>query len=146
MFAPAFKGPLSISLGFFPFVKSIDPYGMWLVSTGEIGMKSLISLPNRHMTGDNLVSGSAVLSSPLGPVFEDIKSFAVFTPISALGLKFGKATDYNLCCTPQLFKNWDADDEANSSPPSDAHSSGIHYVAKILRRLVIRPLVPSSAC
>ena len=73
---------------------------------GRMGIKSHIGLPKTHITGESLVSLSGVLRywriarwnisvfrSPLGPVLSISNRFTVFTPISALQLPCGKATE-----------------------------------------------------
>lgn len=69
-------------------------------------MKSLTGRPNRHMAGDRRVSLSGVFlycrtarwnlsvsMVPSGPVLSTIILLMVFTPISALLLLWGKATE-----------------------------------------------------
>ena len=80
---------------------------------GCIGRKSLIALPNTHMEGDTLVTGSGVflywrsarrklslLRPPLGSVFVVIKRFAVSTPSSPLQFECGKYADDCMTHTP----------------------------------------------
>lgn len=69
-------------------------------------MKSRTGLPNTHIAGDSPVVGSgqlrycrmalcslSVSKLPLGPVFSEMSLFVVLTPISALQLECGKATE-----------------------------------------------------
>ena len=122
---------------------------------GSIGMKSLIGRPNTHIAGDNFVSESGVFrywriarwtpsvsSSPLVPVLLVMRRSTVFTPISALQLLCGNATDESWWCTPQVLRKRRVVVEVNSGPPSDASSSGIPYVTNERRRLSIRPSAP----
>ena len=101
-------------------------------------MKSLIGRPKRHIAGEIFVVGSGALrycrtalctlsvsSSPLGPVLSTRSRFIVFTPISALQLLCGKATEERRWCTPQVLRNVLVLLATNSGPPSDASSSGI---------------------
>ena len=69
---------------------------------------SLIGFPKTHIAGERPVNGSgqlrycsialcnlSVFKLPLGPVFSVISRFAVLTPISALQLECGNATEEN---------------------------------------------------
>ena len=69
-------------------------------------MKSLIGLPKTHIAGESYVAGSgvlrycsiatrnaSVLRSPLGEVLDVIRRLTVLTPISALQLEWGNATE-----------------------------------------------------
>ena len=119
-------------------------------------MKSLIGLPKTHCAGDSLVFGSGVLRYckmacwnalvlrlPCGSVLFVISLLTVFTPISALQLEWGNATDERRWCTPQSFKSCWVACALNCGPPSVAHSSGMPYVAKVRLRHSIRPAEPS---
>lgn len=125
---------------------------------GEIGMKSRMARPNTHIAGDSFVSLSGVFlyckiarwnasvqSSPLGPVLSVIKRFTVFTPISALQLLCGNATDDSLWCTPQVRRNSLVAVAVNSGPPSDASLSGMPKVTNVRLRQSKRPDAPSCA-
>ena len=125
---------------------------------GWIGMKSLIGRPNMHIAGDSRVSRSgvfrycrmarwnaSVLRLPSCPVFFMISLFTVLTPISALLLLWGNATDDRRWCTPQLRKNFAVADDVNSGPPSDDSSSLIPNVVKVRLRLAMSPWDPSCA-
>ena len=103
---------------------------------GKIGMKSLMGLPKTIIAGDNLVAGSGIFlywriarctasmsSPPLGPVLLVRIRFMILTPISALQLQCGKATDDSRWWTPHpRRKPWRVFDW-NSGPPSEASSS-----------------------
>ena len=73
---------------------------------GRMGIKSRIGLPKTHRAGESLMSlfgvlrywkiarwNLSVFRSPLGPVLSISNCFTVFTPISALQLLWGKATE-----------------------------------------------------
>ena len=132
--------------------------GWGLYRPGIMGMKSFMGRPKMHCAGESLVFGSGVFrywsialwkasvsSEPLGLVLSWSILFTVFTPISALQFECGKATDDSLWRTPQLRKNDRVSVAVNSGPPSLASSSGTPKVTKVLRRDVIRPLLPSFA-
>ena len=83
---------------------------------GLIGMKLQMFLPNTVIAGDNLVVESGVFlywstarwnwsisMSPLSVVLSVMRRFMVLTPISALVLLCGKATDDSLWWTPPVF-------------------------------------------
>ena len=101
-------------------------------------MRSFIGLPNMDMAGNIFVAGSGVLLyrsmaswkvsmsiSPFSVTFPVISRLMVFTPISALQLLWGNATELRRWCNPQWrWKSlvvW----AVNSGPPSDDSSSGI---------------------
>ena len=131
---------------------------MTLDLPGSTGMKSLIGLPNTHMAGDSLVSGSGVFlycrialwralvsSPPPGNVLEQIKRLTVFTPTSALQLECGNATEDFLWCTPQVLRKCFVSEAMNSGPPSDESSFGIPNVPNVRLSESISPLAPSFA-
>ena len=71
--------------------------------------------------------------------------FIVFTPISALLLLWGNATDERRWWTPQLRRNVDVAVDVNSGPPSDESSSLIPNVVNVRLRLDMSPLDPPYA-
>ena len=104
---------------------------------GKIGMKSL-GLPKTIIAGDNLVARSGVFlywriacctastsSPPLGPVLLVRLRFMILTPISALQMLCGKATDDSPLWTPHVRRKPLRVFDWNSGPPSEASSSGM---------------------
>lgn len=131
-----------------------DLWGVYL--PGSTGIRSFMVLPKTQFAGDCLVKGSGVFlycrmafwnvsvaRSPVGPVFPDISLFIVLTPISALQLLCGLATELSLWFTPQFFRKSEVEVEVNSGPPSEARSSGMTNVENVCLRTSIRPLAPS---
>ncbi len=125
---------------------------------GRTGMKSRIGWPKTHIAGEILVTGSGVFlycrmarwtasvsRSPFSPVLSVMRRFIVFTPISALQLLWGNATDDRRWCTPQSRKKAHVSVAVNSGPPSVASSSGVPYVTKARHRLLMSPFAPPEA-
>ena len=132
--------------------------GWGLYRPGRIGMKSFIGLPKTHCAGDSLVVGSGVFRYcsiprcsesvsrlPCGSVLLVIRRLTVLTPISALQLECGNATEDRRWWTPQSFRNWRVAVAVNSGPPSVAHSSGMPNVANVRLRQLMRPFAPFCA-
>ncbi|KAH3815342.1 hypothetical protein DPMN_143864 [Dreissena polymorpha] len=84
--------------------------------------------------------------SPVAVVLSIKRRFTVFTPISALQLLCGKATEHRRWCTSQSLRIRRVAAAVNSGPPSEASSSGIPYVTKIRLRHVISPWAPLADC
>ena len=63
--------------------------------------------------------------APSFPVLPVIILFTVLTPISALQLLCGNATELRRWWTPQSFKNCVVALAVNAGPPSEASSSGM---------------------
>ena len=101
-------------------------------------MRSLTGLPNTHMAGDIYVVGSGVFrywriaawnaSMLMAQSFSTlpvINLLTVLTPISALQLLCGNATELRWWCTPHWRRNslvaWDM----NSGPASDESLFGM---------------------
>ena len=97
-----------------------------------------MGLPKMHMAGDNLVLWSGVflyrsmalwkvstLMSPFLHTLSVISRLMVLTPISALQLLWGKATELSLWWIPQSDRNFLVECATNSGSPSDDSSSGM---------------------
>ena len=123
-----------------------------------MGIKSLIGLPKRIWAGESFVSLSGVLrycsiarwnlsvcKVPLGPVLSISNRFIVFTPSSARQLLCGNATEDCLWRTPQSERKSLVSFEVYSDAPSEAISSAMPNVEKVVLRHFISPLDPSSA-
>jgi hypothetical protein len=92
--------------------------GWGMYRPGNMGMKSLMGLPKTHCAGDRLVFGSGVLRYcriahckesvsrlPRVSVLLLMMRLTVLTPISALQLECGNATEERRWLTPQSLKN-----------------------------------------
>ena len=132
--------------------------GWGMYRPGSIGIKSLMGLPKTNCAGDRLVFGSGVLQYckiahcresvsrlPRGSVLLVMMRLMVLTPISALQLECGNATEESRWWMPQSLKNWRVQVAVNSGPPSVAHSSGIPNVANSRLRQLTRPFALSFA-
>ena len=121
-------------------------------------MRSFIGLPNTHMAGDIFVVGSVVflywriafwnasmLTAPSLPTLPVISLLMVLTPTLALQLLCGKATELRQWWTPHWHRNSLVEWATNSGPPSDKSSSGMPYVAKVWRSVLISPWAPLSS-
>ena len=110
------------------------------------------------MTGKILVAGSGVFlywrmaswnaSMLIAPSFLTlpvINLLMILTPISALQLLWGNATELRRWCIPQLCRNCLVVWATNLGPPSDESSSGMPKVAKVCLRTLISPCAPSLA-
>lgn len=129
-------------------------WGLYL--PGGIGIKSRIGRPNTHIAGESFVSlsgvflnlsiahwNASVLRSPCGPVLSMMRHFTVLMPISALQLLWGKANEQIRWCMPQSSRNCLVATAVYSGPPSEASSSSILNVMKVLHRQA-SPVAPSD--